>query len=539
MDNYIYYKKPVIVVVDDETDVLSSIVKSLENNYLDNVFEIIDFKNPLNAIEYAKKLKENNDKILNFKKNNLKITEDLGIQDISLLLTDMIMPEIKGEELIKIYKEIFPSISSAILTAYADKNSAINAINFGNVQAYFEKPWQNNSKFFFSKIKEILSENISKTDNDISFIFRDLKGNINDYEAYFEARRNIWLEQGWDRERKRFYDIDEYDFYSKMLCGFEQRIMQNSFVGGMRITSSKQNPLLYGKKEIIENFMNKNKIKFRNKDKTEHKFNIKTEVIAEYKIDELFPQTTLKLLKNKKISIEKLLSCFEKPKFEIDFETQKIIEYNTEEKEQIALLPAMKVHNKKGELKKFIDSVIEKDSSRVFWEIGKLCIQPKYRGNYKGNEIFQRLQEEMFASFIYDATNKNDKRYYNDLSDVLICCNPRDYRGYYKKFGFNEVLGLNIEEYFKGAPSMCYHIDAKKLGNQDLNNLKNHPLLKRTPMLFQKLKLNASGLNQQYQQCSCNNLDKCMKDEEYLKPFNEELDEINCPFRIKKYIENS
>lgn len=56
-----------------------------------------------------------------------------------VVLTDYAMPIMSGIELLKAIRDIAPELPVIIMTGYADKESAINAVNNGAF-AYFEKP---------------------------------------------------------------------------------------------------------------------------------------------------------------------------------------------------------------------------------------------------------------------------------------------------------------------------------------------------------------------------------------------------------------
>lgn len=69
----------------------------------------------------------------------LKILEQ---QDVAVLVTDMRMPEMSGEELLRIAKEKHQQTIRMVVTAYADVDPILRAINEGLVARYIVKPWQ-------------------------------------------------------------------------------------------------------------------------------------------------------------------------------------------------------------------------------------------------------------------------------------------------------------------------------------------------------------------------------------------------------------
>lgn len=70
-----------------------------------------------------------------------KALEILDLQKVKVVISDQKMPEMSGIELMKIIKEKHPDIIRIILTAYADIENAIEAINSGEIYRYLAKPW--------------------------------------------------------------------------------------------------------------------------------------------------------------------------------------------------------------------------------------------------------------------------------------------------------------------------------------------------------------------------------------------------------------
>lgn len=105
-----------ILFVDDEVNVLNS----LKRLFIDSNLKIMT---ALNAFEAMDVLKNNN---------------------ISVIVSDNLMPEMTGIELLQKAKEISPESVRIIMTAYADLQAAIDAINKGAVYKFITKPWKDN-----------------------------------------------------------------------------------------------------------------------------------------------------------------------------------------------------------------------------------------------------------------------------------------------------------------------------------------------------------------------------------------------------------
>lgn len=109
-------EKSNIVIVDDEEIVLTSLrsLIALETNYEANCFTSVG-------------------KALDFVKNN----------NVDLVVSDFLMPEMDGISFLARVREIKPEVPRVILTGYADKENAIKAINEVGLFQYIEKPWEN------------------------------------------------------------------------------------------------------------------------------------------------------------------------------------------------------------------------------------------------------------------------------------------------------------------------------------------------------------------------------------------------------------
>ena len=61
--------------------------------------------------------------------------------DIALLVTDQRMPGMSGVQLAELVRHEYPDVVRYLITAYADLDAAIGAINQGEVHRYLRKPW--------------------------------------------------------------------------------------------------------------------------------------------------------------------------------------------------------------------------------------------------------------------------------------------------------------------------------------------------------------------------------------------------------------
>lgn len=113
--------KPVILCVDDEAVVLDSLKKQLKNAFDEDYY-----------YELAESADEALEVIEEFQSNDT---------DIIVIVSDWLMPGIKGDEfLIEVHKK-FPKIVKIMLTGQANEESIQLAKEQANLHACLYKPW--------------------------------------------------------------------------------------------------------------------------------------------------------------------------------------------------------------------------------------------------------------------------------------------------------------------------------------------------------------------------------------------------------------
>jgi two-component system response regulator PhcR len=73
--------------------------------------------------------------------NAAEALELLDSYEVAVVVSDMRMPTMSGEELLRVVKERHPQIIRMVVTAYADVEPILRAINEGLVARYIIKPW--------------------------------------------------------------------------------------------------------------------------------------------------------------------------------------------------------------------------------------------------------------------------------------------------------------------------------------------------------------------------------------------------------------
>src|SRR6202790_3275305 len=130
--------KPVLLSVDDDSDVLRAIERDLRSKY-GAEYRVIGSDSPEAALALLKQLKLRND-------------------SVGLLLADQRMPHMDGVTFLQEAMHIFPDAKRALLTAYADTNAAIGAINEASINYFFLKPWDPPSEHLYPQLDDLLDD---------------------------------------------------------------------------------------------------------------------------------------------------------------------------------------------------------------------------------------------------------------------------------------------------------------------------------------------------------------------------------------------
>ena len=130
--------KPILLSVDDDSDVLRAIERDLRLKYGAD-YRVMASNSPEGALALLKQLKVRND-------------------SVALLLADQRMPHIDGVTFLQEAIRIFPEAKRALLTAYADTSAAISAINQANINYFFLKPWDPPEEHLYPQLDDLLDD---------------------------------------------------------------------------------------------------------------------------------------------------------------------------------------------------------------------------------------------------------------------------------------------------------------------------------------------------------------------------------------------
>jgi thioredoxin reductase (NADPH) len=114
--------KPVLLTVDDDPGVSRAVARDLRRRYGGD-YRVVRADSAALALEALRELK-------------------LRGEPVAAILADYRMPQMNGIEFLEEAMDLFPLARRALLTAYADTDAAIQAINVVDVDHYLLKPWE-------------------------------------------------------------------------------------------------------------------------------------------------------------------------------------------------------------------------------------------------------------------------------------------------------------------------------------------------------------------------------------------------------------
>ncbi|UCF20291.1 MAG: FAD-dependent oxidoreductase [Gemmatimonadota bacterium] len=130
--------KPAILTVDDDMDVLRAVERDLRREY-GSEYRVVRADSGAAALEVLRELKRRG-------------------EPSALLLVDQRMPAMTGVEFLQRAIEIYPEAKRVLLTAYADTDAAIAAINEVHIDHYLLKPWDPPEERLYPVLKDLLDD---------------------------------------------------------------------------------------------------------------------------------------------------------------------------------------------------------------------------------------------------------------------------------------------------------------------------------------------------------------------------------------------
>jgi thioredoxin reductase (NADPH) len=127
---------PILMTVDDDPEVSRSLARDLRQQYGEE-YRIRRAESGPAALEALKELRLRDEKV-------------------GLLLADHRMPEMTGVEFLEQARQFYPKARRVLLTAYADTDAAIAAINRADVHYYLLKPWDPPQEKLYPVLDDLL-----------------------------------------------------------------------------------------------------------------------------------------------------------------------------------------------------------------------------------------------------------------------------------------------------------------------------------------------------------------------------------------------
>src|SRR5215216_7495421 len=125
-----------MLTVDDDPAVSRAVARDLRRRYGEN-YRIVRASAAADALDALRELK-------------------LRGGRVAVLLADYRMPHMNGIEFLEQAMDLFPNARRALLTAYADTDAAIQAINVIDLDHYLLKPWEPPEEKLYPVVDELL-----------------------------------------------------------------------------------------------------------------------------------------------------------------------------------------------------------------------------------------------------------------------------------------------------------------------------------------------------------------------------------------------
>ena len=131
-------RKPVLLAVDDDHEVVRAVERDLRSRYARD-FTVVAAGSGEEAVEILRRLAASDD-------------------PVALIVTDQRMPRMTGVELLAQSADLAPKARRVLLTAYADTEVAMRAINEIRLDHYLMKPWHPPEEHLYPVLDDLLDD---------------------------------------------------------------------------------------------------------------------------------------------------------------------------------------------------------------------------------------------------------------------------------------------------------------------------------------------------------------------------------------------
>jgi thioredoxin reductase (NADPH) len=185
-------RRPALLVVDDEPPVLRAVQRDLRGRFGDE-YRVLRAGSGAEAAELMTELRRRG-------------------EALALVLADQRMPGMTGVELLEAARDVFPKAKRALLTAYADTDAAIAAINRAQIDYYLQKPWDPPEERLYPTVEDLLGDwaaDAVLADPEVRVVGHRFSPGSHEARDLL-ARNRVpyeWLELERDPEARRLLDI--------------------------------------------------------------------------------------------------------------------------------------------------------------------------------------------------------------------------------------------------------------------------------------------------------------------------------------------
>jgi thioredoxin reductase (NADPH) len=131
-------KQPVILAVDDDALVLAAISRDLMAEF-SPAYRVLRARSGAEALDRIRALRA-------------------GGESVALLVVDQRMPRMTGIQFLREAIDLVPDVKRVLLTAYADTEAAIRAINEVRLDHYLLKPWSPPEEYLYPVLRQLLED---------------------------------------------------------------------------------------------------------------------------------------------------------------------------------------------------------------------------------------------------------------------------------------------------------------------------------------------------------------------------------------------
>src|SRR3984957_8360713 len=130
--------RPILLAVDDDVNVLEAVVQDLRREY-GATYRGMRAAGGQPALDTLAQLKTRQ-------------------EPVALIVSDQRMPGMTGVEFLERSRSVFPDCRRVLLTAYADTEAAIQAINTARIHYYLNKPWDPPEEKLYPVLTDLLDD---------------------------------------------------------------------------------------------------------------------------------------------------------------------------------------------------------------------------------------------------------------------------------------------------------------------------------------------------------------------------------------------